>query len=212
MSPRCEPCQREFQSQEALEMHRAAKHSLAPGLSSEERQQAKIEIQQGLRQKQRRMKRWKRSMIYGMIIVAVVLLGYWVYSVIEEGGTYSKGQVHWHADFSISICGETIPLPRPTGGSVHGQPFVGIPLLHLHDGPVIHIEGTIKNPEEITLGRFMEVIDLNFNDDELLEYHNDEVCSGGQPGRVRLLVNGKESPELARKVIVDGEEYQLRFE
>lgn len=212
MSDFCDACSREFGSKEALEMHNLAKHSIAGEMGKGERKQAREEIKQGFQQKKIRTKRAKQFFWYGLGIIFVGFIIYGIVVLAKSPGTYSKGPVHWHANLAIFTCGEQIPLPKPTGGSVHGEPFIGTPFMHLHNEPTIHIEGTIKSPADITLGRFMEVIGMNFKEDELLNYKNGDVCPDGTPGKVKLLVNGRESEELTAKVIVDGEKYELRLE
>ena len=200
----CDPCIRNFDSKEALEMHTIAKHAVG----------SKDEIKEQWKEKKNRGKRTKQIAFVGITLIAIALLIYGISSIAKSSGTYSPGQVHWHADLKITVCGENIPLPKPTagGGTVHGESFIGIPFMHLHDEPQIHIEGTIKKAEDITLGRFMDVIGMNFKDTELLDKKNGDLCPGGKAGIVKLRVNGKESSELTRHVIVDGEEYEIKFE
>lgn len=202
MAHRCELCQRDFDSKEALEMHTLAKHTAG----------SKEEVKEQWKEKQVQSKRMKQAFWYGLVIIAVVLAVYGITSTVQSGGTYSRGQVHWHADLKLMVCGEDIPLPKPTGGSVHGQPFIGSILMHLHNEPQIHVEGTIKKAEDITLGKFMEGIGLNFKETELLEKKNGDVCPDGNSGMVQLLVNGQLNEGLTRHVIVDGEKYEIRFE
>lgn len=84
--------------------------------------------------------------------------------------------------------------------------------MHLHDGPTIHIEGLVRKKEDIMLGKFMEMIGMRFTNTTLLERTNGELCPDGTRGTVTLLVNGVSNPALGNKVIVDGEEYEIRFE
>ncbi len=198
----CEPCTRDFDSKEALEMHTSAKHTAG----------SKEEVKEQWKEKKNNRKRTKQIALWGVSLIVIALIIYGINNIIQNSGTYSQGQVHWHADLKVTVCGEDYPLPKPTGGSVHGQPFVGSILMHLHNEPQIHVEGTIKKAEDITVGKFMEGIGLNFKETELLDKKKGDLCPDGKAGTVKLLVNGKESLELARKVIMDGEEYELRFE
>lgn len=199
---RCEPCQKTFASKEALEMHSIAKHSAA---SQEEQKEL-------LREKSGEKKQRKKILWYGLAAVLLTFMVWGIVSVAQQRGSYSQGQVHWHADLSFMVCGEDVPLPKPVAGTkVHGEVFIGTPFLHLHNEQQIHIEGAIKDASEITLGKFMEVIGLTFTDSEFMNKKNGDTCPDGSLGKVKLLVNGKESPELADKVIVDGEKYELVF-
>ena len=209
----CTHCKKEFASAEALEMHVRAKHgpASASGLGTAEKKVLRQEEHEKIMRKKRQGRKLKSLAAYASIGVALVLLVYWIVSAAGQE-TYTPWQVHWHAGLAISICGKPIPLPSPEGGLVHGQPFVGTPFMHLHAEPLIHIEGLVRKKEDITLGRFMESIGMPFNAILLLDHTNGNLCANGRPGAVTLLVNGASNPELDQKVIVDGEQYELRFE
>ena len=198
----CKLCAKYFDSREALKMHHQAKH-----ISKEE---AHLQAE-----KTRKRKKVKKNLLYVLVVLAFLAVIYGLSVFFQGGGSYSQGQVHWHADLKITACGEDVPLPRPMeGGSiVHGESFIGTPFMHLHHEPKIHIEGTISNAEEIALSRFMDVIGIKFTDIELLDKKNGDLCdeSGEKEGRVKLLVNGAESSDLSKHVIADGESYELVF-
>ena len=139
-----------------------------------------------------------------VVMISIVMIPKNEFSNPKE--PYSKGQVHWHATLKVFVCGEEKLMPAPVG-----EHHLGLPLLHTHADRLIHIEGTILNPEEITLGKYMGVIGQNFKDDELLDKKNGDLCND-QPGKVKLLVNGKENDQLTQHVIKDGDDYILRFE
>ncbi len=143
----------------------------------------------------------------------LLLLAFFGIAFIFQEESYSRGQVHWHANLKITVCGKEVPLPKPTAGGniVHGEAFVGIPFMHLHHEPKIHIEGTVKEAEDITLGKFMGVIGMKFTDTELLDKKNGDLC-GEKEGKVKLMVDGRESLELEKRVIKDGERYEILFE
>ncbi len=209
----CSICNKEFASSEALEMHARAKHgqASASGLSTTEKKVLRHEEKEKIIRKKQQWRKLKSIAMYALVGIALVLLIYWLFSIAGQE-TYTQGQVHWHAGLAISACGEPIPLPRPQGGSVHGQQFVGTPFMHLHAEPAIHIEGVVRKKEDITLGKFMESIDMPFTATTLLDRTNGDLCPDGKPGAVTLLVNGASNPELDQKAVVDGEEYELRFE
>lgn len=210
--PNCPDCGNEFSSSEALAMHQQMKHQQQEGLSREERKEIR-EAEHNKQQEQR--KRWKMLksvLFYGIVIGGVVLLIWGIFSLAGKR-SFSGGQIHWHADLKLTVCGEDVPLPQPTASAtVHGEPFVGTPFMHLHRGPQIHIEGVVSTKEEIMIGKFMEVIERHFTDTEFLDKKNGDTCPDGQPGRVKLLINGQESNELTRHVIRDGERIEIRFE
>lgn len=194
----CKDCGKDFADGQSLAMHVLAKHK------TEEEQLHSVE----------QKKRWRSVKRWLFPFVGIVLIVWFSFWLISGEETYTRGDVHWHAGLVLTVCGENVPLPQPLGvnDKVHGEPFVGTPLMHLHQGPLIHVEGVIVNKEDITLGKFMKVIGLNFKDDELLDKKNGVVCLNGKQGRVRLLVDGTESLELSQKIIQDDENYEIRFE
>ena len=199
---KCEICDKEFVSKEARNMHMQAKHS---SLSKDDKEK-KVN-------KQKIIKNYKKKGIYLISLIALGFLIFWFISGLQNyEAPFTEGQIHWHATLQLSACGKNVPLPTPTHGTtVHGSSFVGTPLMHLHEGPTIHVEGLVRREEDISLGKFMEVIDMNFKNDEFLEFKNGDTCND-QLGTVRLFVNGRESQELSDKTIRDGEEYEIRFE
>ena len=194
----CKECEREFSSKEALEMHIEHKH-----MSKEEAKKS--------REGHQKNKRNQKHFFYLLGGVLLLTIGYLFFSN-NSGGTYSNGSVHWHAKLSISVCGENVPLPIPKGGqTVHGKPFIGTPLMHLHGEPRIHIEGTVRSAEDISLGKFMQAVGIKFTDEMILSKKNGDLCDG-ESGEVKLLVNGIKNLELSNKVIRDKETYQIVFE
>lgn len=102
-------------------------------------------------------------------------------------------EVHAHAYIDIFVCGKQVDLPRATGaGKQHGKGFVGIPLLHTHDDNVVHIEGIVRNREQVSLGAFFDAIKVPFNSEKVFNTANGDMCDG-KPGTWKMYVNGKET-------------------
>jgi len=175
------------------------------------RQQREQEREQHEQQQESKQKR-KKLLLWSLGVIILIGIGYIVLSLPEkpetpkQTGPYSKGQVHWHAALKVFVCGEEKLMPAPTG-----EHHLGLPLLHTHADRLIHIEGTVWKPEEINLGKYMDAIGQNFKDDELLDKKNGDLCNS-TPGKVKLLVDGKENSLLTQYVIKDGENYMLKFE
>ena len=193
-------------------MHQQMKH-VNQELSREERQERREEEQQKQHKQKWQIKIVKKVLFYSVIFVGTILVIWGIFSLAGKR-SFSGGQIHWHADLQVSVCGEQVPLPQPTAAlaTVHGEPFVGTPFMHLHSGPQIHIEGVVSTPDEIVIGKFMEVIGMHFTDTELLQKKNGDACPDGQPGRVKVLVNGQETNELTKHLIRDGQRIEIRFE
>jgi len=188
----CELCDKEFVSEEALSMHNKSKHP-------ERYEEPKKRIGKGQKKKIRNLV---------ILILVLVGIGYFIFFLFttEKVESYSGGQVHWHSRINVFICGNKFAMPNPFGNQ-----HLGSPLLHTHDDQLIHIEGTVWNPEDITVGKYMEVIGLNFKDGELIDKENGDLC-GDESGNVKLVVEGVENSELTNYVIKDDEDYELRFE
>ena len=188
---KCVDCDKEFGSEDALNMHNKSKH---PERYIEPKRKL------GTHQK-KKIKNW--------IILIIVLagIGYFIFLLFssEAVESYSGGQVHWHSRIDVFVCGNKFDMPNPFGNE-----HLGSPLLHTHDDQLIHIEGTVWKAEDITLSKYMEAIGLNFKDDELIDKVNGDLCDG-EAGMVKLFVNGVENSELANYVIKDDEDYELRF-
>ena len=199
MTHHCNPCNKEFESKEAFEMHNLAKHIPAEQHAS-------------IRKKKEQGKQIKNIAVIAGITVIFLFLIYYIWTGVQ-GGTYSKGQEHWHAGIEIYVCGERVELPNPIEGSIaHGEPYIGTPLMHEHNDNTIHIEGTIQDASDITIGKFMDSIELTFTNYQLIDYKNGDVCPDGHEGQVKLLVNGEESNEFENRVIADDDQYVLLFE
>lgn len=162
----------------------------------EEEQRKRIEEAQ-------RVKTRKKFIIYGILAVVVVGLGFLVVRAFSSPGSgpYTSGPVHWHAGLFVEKCGVPFELPRPAGGG-HD---VGSPLLHTHEDQLIHIEGKVWKKEEIMLGTYVKTIGV---DDEVLT--EGESCSGA-PAVWRMTVNEKESSEFGSYVIKDKDEIKLEL-
>lgn len=189
----CQHCGKVFGSEAARDMHAKAKHAVrekGKGLTP----QAKKQI--------------KRYLIWGMVLLAVLGLGYWFYSTTRNyEGAYTKGDVHWHADLKMSICGAFRDLPRVGIGEHHK----GLPLLHTHDDNVIHVEGQIFKKEDVSLGTFMDAIGVPFSETELLDKKNGDACPDGSVGKVQMFLNGQPSTQFRNYITKDGDKVELRF-
>jgi len=149
----------------------------------EESHEQKEEEQEKKEQKKQYF--WIIAVLIGLIAFAVIVG--WFFTHKEE--TYTDREVHWHAYVDISLCGEHKDLPKSeSGDTVHGKSFKGIHLLHTHDDNIIHIEGLINKKEDIALGRFMDVIEVPFDKDRIMDKKNGDLCDG-KPGVLKMYVN-----------------------
>ena len=96
---------------------------------------------------------------------------------------------HWHAQFTIAVCGRALPPFPPSNGGVHTH---GDGLIHIHPG----------NPAEgganANLGRFLASVGVRLTPESLqlpdgVAHRNGDKCPDGKAGVVHVLVNGKDN-------------------
>jgi len=159
--------------------------------------------QQRRAQTRRVHRRSYRSWIIGAL-VAVVVAGLFYY--LGTRPLYPNVGHHWHAPFSVTICGERLP-PMPAGPGD----------LHSHGDDVIHIHPS--RPEtggpNATLAAFLAATPLKITETTLeirgKTYTNGDRCSDGRPGRVRVTISGRERKDFASYIPQDGDKIEFRF-
>lgn len=85
------------------------------------------------------------------ILTTLYLLGGTTYI---NSKSFTKGPVHWHADFEVWQCGRQLDVIDPQGISNK----VGSTVVHEHGDSRIHIEGVLLTKEEGELQEFIESI------------------------------------------------------
>lgn len=105
--------------------------------------------------KKKTVDRIKKIIFIGIVLVtAVVCLTIFYTSIQSNIEAWSKGPVHWHADFEIWNCNEKLDMIDPKGWSNK----IGTPVFHEHNDDRIHVEGDVMHPEDISLPIFFKVI------------------------------------------------------
>jgi len=115
--------------------------------------------------KSKKLNNKKKILLFTLICLSAIFTTvYLSYSTISLNiNSVTKGPVHWHTDFEIWACGQKLDLNDPVGFFNR----VGTPLLHEHNDDRIHIEGVVTELEDISLGNFFKVINLEVEDDHL---------------------------------------------
>lgn len=126
----------------------------------------------------------------------------------------TKGPVHWHADFEVWACDEMLDLTDPQGISNR----VGSPMFHEHNDNRIHVEGVVKDVEDVGLGRFFEFIGGELHRDHFMlptnkgavEKSNGDLCPDGY-GKMQAFVfkTDEKTKTYTQEKIDDFEEYML---
>lgn len=162
--------------------------------------------------------RTRESLRWAIVLVILFLGGGYLAYIFNNWKkslppqAYTSGPVHWHARVNVKICGESRELPADKALEAHGKSAVGEPLLHHHHDGIAHIEGTILRPEEITIGRFFDVIGAKFSNTEIFEKTNGDQCSDGKVGKVKTTANSESLTEPRDYVLRDGDLIEVEFE
>lgn len=129
-----------------------------------------------------------------------------VHTLYDTTASATKGPVHWHADYQVWVCGEKLDLINPR----FPKNKIGSPLLHEHNDDRIHVEGTVKNLDTITLGRYFAVVGGALTTD-ILSYPtakgittiaNGDTCPNSpNPVAIKVLVNGKHVADPASHLL-----------
>ncbi|MBS3145475.1 hypothetical protein J4414_01600 [Candidatus Woesearchaeota archaeon] len=196
-----------------------------PILSKKERK--KLEKQQRKeafiagRDKTKKGRKIKNIALLAVILLILGGIAYLIFGSIKENSPITgaaigddselfptKGQIHWHADLDVEICGEKQDLPNPFGNE-----HLGSPLLHTHDDERIHVEGSVRKASDITLEKYLSNIGVKNDREErdILKTKDGDLCKGKE-GKWALLVNGKEDERFLDYSIRDGDRYLLKFE
>ena len=165
------------------------------------------------RRSERRVRRFTPRMwliIGGITLGFVGLLGVLIASSRggDGGGRLPNVGDHWHASYSITICGETEPPFPASGGGVHTH---GNGRIHIH--PFNQAEAG----RNATLARFLAGTGSRLTNDSFelpsgVKYSNGDECPDGSAGQMSLRVNGITTTEIATYVPRDEDTIELGFE
>jgi len=156
------------------------------------RQQQREEEKKNIEHETKSKANTKKAIKYTVLTIIILLAVFGMYKLvnnIKSNQPYYKGTFHWHANFAVSICGEEQQIRC-------GSNLCGIMLTHHHNDNIIHTEGqVIMEKEEVSLGKFFDRIGIPFTETQLMDKKNGDLCDG-KPGKVKLVVDGKENTEL----------------
>ena len=152
------------------------------------RGQGRVERRRG----ERRVRKFTPKMWLGIGGGMMLLLGFLAFLILASSGGEGSGQRypqigdHWHAPYTVIICGEDLPTDEASDGQVHSH----------GDGRVhIHPQSAVDVGRNATLQRYFASVGFELDDDRIKlpggeEYSNEDECPSGDAGEVFLRVNG----------------------
>ena len=213
---KCNECERNFSSQDALDQHNRDKHGVGGGQSTHELKQLKKQEsgkqQEFENRKASRSKLIKRSTYVAVPILIIAVAFAFISSQPPAATTDSinsisaseipRGPIHWHPKLTITINGQQQIIPTNLGvtSSFHYP-------IHTHDTTgVLHYENNNPTPENMPLKYFFEQVWRKpFNNTCILNYCNDGSKT------VKMTVNGKENFGFENYIPKDKDEIKIEF-
>lgn len=148
-------------------------------------------------------------LVWGGLAV-LLLLTVLVAVLVPAGSGATAGPTigdHWHAAYRIVLCGEEQPPLPVSPGNVHTH---GDGLIHVHP------QTAAETGANANLERFFAASGVVIGKDYIQLpggrlYRNGDPCTDGQPGTLRVTVNGNEVADFLRYVPRDGDTIQIEF-
>jgi nitrite reductase (NO-forming) len=142
------------------------------------------------------MPEWMKKPMFWLLVAPIIVSSLYLAAdtVYLNISSVTKGPVHWHADTKVWICGEEMYLADPEGLANR----VGTSVLHEHNDGRIHIEGVVKELDDVSLGRYFEAIGGSLDGESIMfpstegmvGKKNGDHCADGE-GILAVYVNGK---------------------
>lgn len=167
-------------------------------------------------EKRQARKKWMSRALVGVVILIIAGVGYGAFTIISssDNGTFfglllPKIGDHWHASYSITLCGERMPTLAEIPGEVHSH---GDNIIHVHPKTVERagVNANLKNFLEFYGGELTNQ-SVQFPGRDLLT-NGDSCLNSTAPGRLQILINNKEHELAERYVMQDGDTISVVFE
>ncbi len=185
--------------------------------SPAERRRQKRELRRTERRSQAKAakssQRTNKAIKWGIVVLLVGAAIFFVVRAASQASAaapkekFPYGTVHWHAKLAVSECGVPHDFSN-LGDAVH---HAGLTMLHTHGDNTIHIEGAPQYWHQITLGQYFKAINYPFSDTQLGKYKNGDPCPDGQPGTVKVIVDGQHSGVKSDLVLRDGKSIRVEY-
>ena len=173
------------------------------------RGQGRVERRRG----ERRVRKFTPKMwlaIGGSMMILLGFLGFLIWASSSDDGSgqrYPQIGDHWHAPYTVVICGEDLPTDEASDGQVHSH----------GDGRIhIHPQSAVDVGRNATLQRYFASVGFELDDDRIKlpngeEYSNSDECPEGGTGEVFLRVNGIRLSDISTYVPRDDDIIEVGF-
>lgn len=124
------------------------------------------------------------------------------------------GRDHWHAKYSVEVCGRVLPPFPGSPGDVHTHTKEGT---REGDGLIhIHPNSAATSGRNANLGAFLDSLGMTVTADTLRipgdkAWRNGDRCEDGGAGTVRVVVNGREIADYRSYRIQNNDEIKFVF-
>lgn len=199
MPVKCEPCNRDFESAEALSQHNRDKHGAGKESKTENKekeQQAKKEHKESELEKSLKAKKIRRVAKYSIVLLVLITLLYLTITSLGSSpaarlreGLGAVGSQHVHVDFKVYLDGRVVDF---------SQPRYQVRAQHVHveggDGGVIHVHAT-----GVKIGYFFSTLGMKFNSTCFVS-DNRNYCNN-ENKTLKFFVNDAPAGELENYVL-----------
>jgi len=146
-------------------------------------------------------------LIFGILIITVTVVFFWITSAAENeklasDGIVSRKGLHLHPILNIYIKGQLQTLPIDVGLGVVHQP------IHTHDADnKVHLEFSgLVTIKDTMLGEFFRIWGKQFNSNCVFDNCN------GPSGTVKMFVNGQINNDFENYPMKDEDKIEIRYE
>ncbi|MFB6242198.1 MAG: hypothetical protein ABEJ36_05365 [Candidatus Nanosalina sp.] len=198
----CDYCGKEFEEEKTRIQHELKEHE--DEISGHDREDKKARLNKLKEREKASRRERKQKMIYaGIATISIAVLalgGFQAYQFTQTLGPEKipgKGigvPVHWHADYTISICGKNRVL--------RGGPAIA----HTHGQKRFHLEG-VRSREEATLDGILDNLGARFKPENNSILGKDS-CNG-EPANLTVNVNGQPIENPAEYIVRDGDSIRV---
>src|SRR3989344_1162870 len=146
----------------------------------------------------------KKLIFIGLIVAAVVIAG----NLLLERNSLEigvVGELHYHTDFALYINGERYDFAQERYMSKEDKSLSNFAHFHDRNGNLIH-----KHASGVTLGFFLETLDIKLNDTCLVLDDGASYCNEGNE-ELKMYVNGRYNDEFAKYDFHDEDRILLSY-